>query len=67
MQGPTVEIDINDEGVASIHVVGAKGPSCKKHLDAFKTLGNTIEEGKKPEFFKAEPNQNRVASVVRNG
>lgn len=60
----TVEVTIDEEGVATIHVVGGKGPGCKKHVDAFKAMGKTLEEGKKPEYFEQPA---KVLNTLKNG
>jgi hypothetical protein len=68
MAGTTVEVDINNEGDVRVHVLGAKGPSCKKQVDAFAgAFGKLKEEGRKPEYFKPEANRNIQGNNVRLG
>jgi len=60
-----IEVTIDEDAHVKVDVVGGAGPSCKKHLDAFRGLGKVVKEELKPEFYKAETNINRLN--VRNG
>jgi hypothetical protein len=55
----TIELDPNTETM-SVETDGFNGQGCKAIHAAFESMGKVTKEVLKPEYYKANPNQNTV-------
>ena len=55
----TIEIDAED-GTMTVDTENFHGQGCKAVHEAFESMGKVTKEVLKPEYYKANPNQNTV-------